>query len=98
MRFKVELRKEVVHYLRRECDAVDRREFYDGLERIGSDPITSSELIVDDSISRHVLRYFRFARHIAVFQFNPGKDRVVVRVCRRFRDSPTRGRNAADPL
>jgi len=96
MRFKVELHRDVGQYVRRECSEFDRAAFYDMLERIRSDPITNSEVIADVSISRYTLRYFRFGRHMAVFQLDPVKDRVVVRVCRRFRDNPTRGRSAAD--
>lgn len=97
MRFKVELHRDVGQYVRRDCNEFDRAAFYDMLERIRSDPITNSEVIADVSISRYMLRYFRFGRHMAVFQLDPAKDRVVVRICRRFRDNPRRGRSAVDP-
>ena len=97
MRFKVELHRNVGQYVRRDCSEFDRAAFYNMLERIRSDPITNSEVIVDVSISRYALRYFRFGRHIAVFQVDPAKDRVIVRVCRRFRDNPTRSRSAVNP-
>ena len=97
MRFKVELHKDVVYYVRRQCDDADRRVFYGKLERIGSDPIDESESIADIELSRYLLRFFRFGRHIAIFELDAARDRIIVRQCRRPktsrrpRPSPTDG-------
>lgn len=96
MRFKVELHKEVGRYIRQECLEPDRREFYAGLERIRTDPIANSEALAETEISRYVLRYFRFGRHIAIFQFDPLRDGVIVQVCRRFRQTRPRKRGPTD--
>jgi hypothetical protein len=96
MRFKVELRKEVVQYLRRECHDAERREFYQRLEAFRSDPLTDTEPTVDVRLSRYVLRFFRFGRHLAVFQWDAARELIVVRECRRPRVGRPPGRDATD--
>jgi hypothetical protein len=85
MRFKVELHKDVVRFLKRECPVEAVAEFQRALERLRSDPIGLSEAVSDPKVSRYILRYFRFANYIALFEFDPHKDRIIVRICRKQR-------------
>ncbi|MDO8632284.1 MAG: hypothetical protein Q7R41_17515, partial [Phycisphaerales bacterium] len=82
-RFKVELRKEVIRYVKRECNSTERAAFYCELERVIEDPISYSEAIFDPEVSRYLLRFFRFAGSLAIFEFDPTKQRIIVRVCRK---------------
>lgn len=84
MRFRVELRKEVVFFVRHVCSASERRAFSEAFEKVREAPIESSEAIVDPRYSRYVLRYFRFAGCIALFELRPLKNLLIVRSCRRL--------------
>ncbi len=83
MRIKVELHKEVIRYLRRECDDEERRAFYYELRRVEEDAIGNSEAISDPTLSRYILRFFRFEGNIAIFQTNRARDRLKVERCQR---------------
>jgi len=97
MRIKVELRREVVRYVRHQCSLGERTEFFEQLERIKLDPITNSEATVDLELSRYILRFFRFGQKIAVFQFDPANDRVVIRLCRTTKRIERRRRATDEP-
>ena len=87
MRIKVELQREVVWFLKRECTTEERNAFYQQLEKLRSDPVAlieNSEAIHCPQQSRYMLRFFRFERCMAVFEMNRGRDRIRVRQCRRI--------------
>lgn len=90
MHVKVELHRDVVWFVRRRCNDDEVKAFYEQLERVRTDPIENSEATVDPDLSRYMLRFFRFKENIAVFEFDPGRDRVVIRQCRRLRGKPKR--------
>jgi hypothetical protein len=88
MHFKVELHRDVVWHIRHRCDRDEVDAFYEGLERLRSDPIENSEAIADPELSRYMLRFFRFKGNLAIFELDPGRNRVVIRQCRRLRVNP----------
>lgn len=90
MRFKVELHKDVVWFIRRGCAADEAKEFYAWLERLRDDPIAGTEVFVDKKLAPYALRYFRFGRNIGVFRLDAVRQKVIVRQCRKFRGEPTR--------
>ncbi len=96
MRFKVELHAEVVWFIRHCCNKEEVDAFYEQLERLRAQPIENSEPMADPDLSRYMLRFFRFRRNLALFEYDPGKDRIRVLECRRI--PPRRGpkRNAGD--
>lgn len=86
MRIKVELHREVRWFLKRECTAEECAAFYEQLESICSDPISliaNSEPVHDPGASRYMMRAFRFADNLAVFQMNRSRDRILIRQCQR---------------
>ena len=92
MRFKVELDKDVVWFIRHLCWPDERQEFYDRLERLHDAPFTNTESCIDRTLSRYALRLFRFGRNIAVFRIDLSKETIRVRQCRRFRGKRERSR------
>lgn len=94
MRIKVELHRDVVWFIRHRCNDDEVKAFYEQLERLRSDPIESSEAIADPKLSRYMLRLFRFKGNLAIFEFDPGRDRVIIRQCRRI---PLKPRTPGDP-
>jgi hypothetical protein len=90
MRLKVELHRDVVWFLRHRCSEAEVDAFYVHLEIVRTEPIANSEAVADPALSRYMLRFFRFADCIAIFQYRPAEDRIIVRQCRRIR--PRRGR------
>ena len=88
MRTKVELHREVVGYLRHCCNNEERQEFYRRLEKVREDPIENSQETADPEVSPYILRFFEFGRNIAIFEYNPAKDRIIVRQCRKLRPRP----------
>jgi len=98
MRFKVELRREVIRYIKRDCDSAERAAFYRELERVIEDPISCSEAIFEPEVRRYLLRFFRFDRSMAIFEFDPAKERIIVRVCRKRKpNQPPRRSQGEDP-
>jgi len=94
MRYKVELHPDVVWFVRKRCTPEEQAAFYSQLEAIRLEPIKNSEATSDPSLSRYMLRFFRFGTNIAIFQFDPGRDRIRVRECRRIQQKPRRGQEA----
>jgi len=98
MRIKVELRKEVIRYVKRECNSTERAAFYREFEKVIEDPISCSEAIFNPEVSRYLLRFFRFAGSLAIFEFDPAKQRIIVRVCRKRKPiQPPRRSQGVDP-
>jgi len=95
MRFKVELDRDVVWFIRHVCSPDERREFYDRLDRLRDDPFTDTAPCTDLATSRYVLRVFRFGGNIAVFRIDLSRETIRVRQCRRFRGK--HGRNRGQP-
>lgn len=88
MRFKVELRKEAVWFIKHECSAGDRAAFFDELEKQKSDPISNSEPSYDPTIKRYMLRQFPFGPHWAIFEIQPAAEKIIVRACKKRRPPP----------
>ena len=98
MRIKVELRKEVIRFVKRECNDAVRAAFYRELEKVIDDPISCSEAIFDPQVSRYLLRFFRFNGSLAIFEFNPSKQKIIVRICRKRKpNQPPRRSQGDDP-
>ena len=93
MRVKVELHREVVRFIRHHCSDDEVDAFYERLESIRTEPIEHSEPVADPRLSRYMLRFFRFGRNMAIFQYRPATGRpptgrIIVRQCRRLRAKP----------
>jgi hypothetical protein len=84
MRSKVELHRDVVWFIRHQCNADEADAFYRELDRLRSDPIECSEALADPKLSRYMLRFFRFGQNLAIFEYNAAKDRARVLECRRI--------------
>ena len=85
MWFKVELRKDVVWFLKHRCTDAEVTAFYEALQRLRDDPIENSQAVSDRRVSRYMLRFFRFGLNgIAIFQLDHAKDRIRVVECRRL--------------
>lgn len=97
MRLKVELHREAVWFIRHRCSDAEVDAFYGHLEKIRTKPIANSEAVADPGLSRYMLRFFRFAHCIAIFQYRPAEDRIIVRQCRRIRPRRRRKPNDAPP-
>lgn len=89
MRAAVDLHRRVRSFLRHECTTDEQREFYAQLEVVRADPLGASEPNFDPSLSRYMLRSFRFGSNLAVFKFKweAHGPRVRVVVCRKIRRS-----------
>ena len=85
MRIKVELHRDVVRFLRHDCDDDERLAFCRQLETVRSAPIENSECLRDPRLSRYMLRFFRFGQNMAVFKYDAGQDRIRVLECREIR-------------
>ncbi len=83
MRIKVELHRDVHWYLRHKCTTIERALFSEELERVRDEPISQSQAIYDPSISKYMLRFFRFGEHMAMFEFDAPMECVRVVKCRK---------------
>jgi len=83
MRIKVELHKDVVWYIRHRCNREEAESFYERLEKVRLEPITNSQAISDPKVGRYMLRFFRFLRNIAVFEYDIARDHIRVLECRK---------------
>ena len=97
MRLRVELHRDVVWFIRHCCTDREIDAFYEQLEKIRTEPLAHSKALADSALSRYMLRFFRFAQCIAVFQYKPAKDRIIVRQCRRVRPKRKRRGDPAGP-
>lgn len=101
MRIKVELHREVVHFVRHEADDGEIKAFYEALDRLAADAVAlieHSEPVRRPGISRYMLRFFRFGRCIAIFETNRARDRIRVRLCERVPPKRRRRRSrGSDP-
>jgi len=97
MRVKVELHKDVVRYVRRSCNDDEVAAFYEQLERLRTDPIDDSEPTTDPRLSKYMLRFFRIGNNLAIFEYDPARNRIRVLECRRIPARRARRENAADP-
>lgn len=76
---------EVALYLENLCSDAEIDDFSRQLERVRRSPLESSEALADPSISRYMLRRFRFGGplgKVAIFEFDPGRFQVRVLKCR----------------
>ena len=96
MRVKMELHTDVVWFLRQRCTDDERDEFYRQLEMLRAGPIGNSEPIPVPKLREYMLRFFRFAGSIAIFEFDAAKNRVRVLECRRARPTRPGGSNRGD--
>ena len=94
MRFKVELHVSVARFLKT-CDDETVSAFWERVDEVRNDPVGRSEAVSEPNVSRYMLRYFRFARYLALFQVDPIKGRIVVRSCRK--QQPGRQRDPNGP-
>ena len=92
MFFRVELRKDVVRFIRHYCTDKEVDAFYKAIRQISEDPIGRSEATYKPRLSRYMLHFFRFAENIAVFDLNIAKKRIRVLSCRKTPSKPGRGR------
>jgi len=88
MRFKVELDRDVVWFIRKVCGPAVRKAFYDQLERVSTEPIANSEAYADPEKSRYMLRIFRFADCVAIFGYDPARNVIRVAECRLSKRQP----------
>ncbi len=89
MRFKVKLHRDVVRFIRHDCSDEEQDAFYQELERVREDPLFElSEGTYDADLSRYALRFFRFKRNIAIFEFDSSRERIIVRQCRKLPGKP----------
>ncbi len=84
MRIKVELRPEVRRFLRTVTPNV-RGTFFEKLHWVCEDPIVRSFAYHDPTVSKYMVRYFRFSNHVALFGYLAARDEIKVIECR-FRD------------
>lgn len=84
MFIEVEIHRNVLLFLKHECSSEERAAFYECLDRVRGDPIGLSEAITKPALSRYMLRFFRFAGCIAIFETNRARDRIRVRECQRL--------------
>ncbi len=96
MRIKVELHAEVVWFIRHRCNDDVQDAFYRQLERVRSGPIENSEPMAVPSLSPYMLRFFRFRQNLALFEYNPGTNRIRVLECRRIPPRRVPKQNADD--
>jgi hypothetical protein len=89
MPIKVELHPDVVWFLKHRCRPDDVDAFCKALDGVRIKPIAHSEATADPRLSQYMLRFFRFGVNIAIFEFDPGKNRIRVLECRRL---PAKGR------
>ena len=85
MRIKVELHPDVVWFIRHRCTADEADAFYERLEAIRTAPIGKSDHITVAGLRAHELRFFRFGTIIAVFEYDPARNRIRVLQCRKQR-------------
>ena len=81
MRIKVELRPGVRRFLRKATPAI-RETFYEQLRWVCENPIERSVAYHDPTLSKYILRYFRFADYVALFGYLAARDEIKVLECR----------------
>jgi hypothetical protein len=92
VRYKVDLSPDVVWFVRHQCNCEEQDAFFRALEIVRTQPVAWSEAASDAEVSPYMLRFFRFAANIALFEFDPGRSRIRVLECRRSRKPrPARG-------
>lgn len=84
MRFKVEQRERVVQYVRHELTAAEQADYFARLEQVRQRPIAESIAVTAPRLSPYMLRGFRFAGHLALFQMDLAQGRITVLSCRRY--------------
>ena len=99
MRIKVELHRDVVWFVRHQCKESEANAFYTELHELRADPVTlieRSEALHDPKLSRYMLRFFRFAGCLAIFETNRSRTRIRVRQCRRIAPPTKRHQRGGD--
>ena len=85
MRFKVELYPDLARDLRYRWPPDEVEAFYSRLNEVLEDPIEQSEAISEPSLSRYMLRFFRFGAQtekIAIFGLDATIAKIRVVKCR----------------
>ena len=85
---KVELHRRVLWFVKYRCTPAEQDAFWDRLRRVVADPLRNSEHRSDPRLSRYMLRMFRFAGCLAIFEYKPAADRIKVLECRRLELGP----------
>ena len=99
MRSKVGLHREAIWFLRHSAKQEEREAFYAQLGRVRQSApalIENSEAIHDPKLSRYMLRFFRFANCIAVFETNRERTLIRVRACQRASRKRAEGQGQRD--
>jgi len=84
MRFKVEQHPDVTRFLGAACSAREVAEYRELLRDVADDPIGNSTAWRDPTLSRFMLRSFRFGACRAIFGFNRLRTVIRVRKCLRL--------------
>jgi hypothetical protein len=84
MLLKVDLHPDVVWFVQQRCTGAEQQAFYAALQATRTEPVGSSEAILDPGLSRYMLRFFRFANCLAVFHYDPARGSIKVLECRRM--------------
>ena len=96
MRYKVDMHPDVDWFVRHRCSEEERRAFYEVLERLRSEPLKNSRLLIDPQVSRYALRCFRFGTNLAVFKLDPGRNRIWILKCETLKPRRQLGRGRQD--
>jgi hypothetical protein len=92
MLIKVDLHPNVVWFVRHQCNNEEQSAFFRELEETRKQPIARSEVTSDPKLGQYMLRFFRFAHCLAVFEYDVAKEKIKVLECRRVRP-PKRSRD-----
>ena len=85
---KVELHRRVQWFVGYRCTTAEQDAFWDRLRRVVADPLRNSKHRSDPRLSRYMLRMFRFAGCLAIFEYDPATERIRVLECRRLELGP----------
>lgn len=84
MRFKVEQHPEVTRFLGVACSGREIAEYRERLRDVADDPIGNSTAWRDPTLSRFMLRSFRFGACRAIFGLDRSRTVIRVRKCLRL--------------
>lgn len=85
MPLRVDLHPDVVWFVRNRCNGLEQAAFAQATARVRAEPLRFSESLADPAISRFMLRFYRFGNCLAVFEYDPARNRMRVLQCRRVR-------------
>lgn len=87
MLVKVDLHPDVVWFIRHNCSEEEQLAFARAVSALRTEPISRSESLADPQLSPFMLRFFRFAKCLAIFEYDLGRNKLKVLQCRRVRPS-----------